>query len=89
MYYYLTLLKGNVLVDNSQRAVLCDFGLLQILLDEGSNGMTTSAAHSGSERYLALELVNGDELVYPTTASDVYAAGCIGLEVLFTVSGRF
>jgi serine/threonine protein kinase len=89
MYPHLMLLKGNVLVDNSQRAVLCDAGLIRIFLDEGNSGMTTSAAHSGSERYLAPELVNGDDLVYPTTASDVYAAGCIGLEVPFTVPGRF
>jgi len=70
-----------VLIDSSGRAVLCDFGLVRIFLDEGGSGMTTTTAHTGTERYLAPELVTGDELVLPTAASDVYALGCVGLEV--------
>jgi serine/threonine protein kinase len=45
--------------------------------------MTTTTAHTGTERYLAPELVNGDDLEYPTAASDIYAMGCLGLEVRF------
>jgi serine/threonine protein kinase len=45
--------------------------------------MTTTTAHTGTERYLAPELVNGDDLEYPTPASDIYALGCLGLEVRF------
>ncbi|KIM21067.1 hypothetical protein M408DRAFT_333661 [Serendipita vermifera MAFF 305830] len=83
-----TLVHGNItpsntLIDQYGRAVLCDFGLVRIFLDEGSSGMTTMTAHTGTERYLAPELVTGEEMEYPTTASDVYALGCIGLEFVF------
>jgi len=49
--------------------------------------MTTTSEHTGTERYLAPELVISEENVKPTMASDVYALGCLGLEVcgiLFT-----
>ena len=45
--------------------------------------MTTTTHHTGTERYLAYELVSAGEDARPTTASDVYALGCIGLEVGF------
>jgi serine/threonine protein kinase len=44
--------------------------------------MTTSE-HTGTPRYLAPELVMSEENVYPTTASDVYTLGCLGLEVRY------
>jgi serine/threonine protein kinase len=50
-------------------------------MDEGSSGMTTTTHHTGTERYLAYELVVAGEEAIPTTASDMYAVGCIGLEV--------
>jgi serine/threonine protein kinase len=53
-------------------------------MDEES-GMTTTSEHTGTERYLAPELVSSETTVYPTTQSDVYALGCLGLEV----SGAF
>jgi hypothetical protein len=43
--------------------------------------MTTTTHHTGTERYLSYELVLAGEDAIPTTASDVYAVGCIGLEV--------
>jgi serine/threonine protein kinase len=58
-------------------------GLVRIFLEEGSSGMTTTTYHTGTERYLAYELVIAGEEAIPTTASDVYAVGCIGLEVCF------
>lgn len=42
--------------------------------------MTTSQ-HTGTERYLSYELVTAEDICQPTTASDVYALACIGLEV--------
>ncbi|KIM30189.1 hypothetical protein M408DRAFT_22230 [Serendipita vermifera MAFF 305830] len=73
----------NVLINESGSAQICDFGLSRIFLEEGSTGMTTTSVHTGTERYLARELVvEGDE-ARPTTASDVYAMGCIGLEFIF------
>ncbi|KIM23202.1 hypothetical protein M408DRAFT_321321 [Serendipita vermifera MAFF 305830] len=72
---------GNVLIDDNGRPRLCDFGLARVFLEEGSTGMTTTSEHTGTTRYLAPELVFGDELVHSTTASDAYAVGCLGLEV--------
>jgi serine/threonine protein kinase len=45
--------------------------------------MTTTSEHTGTARYLAPELVASDITVYPTLASDVYALGCLGLDVRF------
>jgi serine/threonine protein kinase len=43
--------------------------------------MTTTTAHTGTARYLAYELIASDEEPRPTTASDVHALGCVGMEV--------
>jgi hypothetical protein len=42
--------------------------------------MTTTSPHTGTDRYLAYELLEA-EAVPPTKASDIHALGCIGLEV--------
>jgi serine/threonine protein kinase len=72
-------MQMNVLIDDDGRARICDFGLVRILSDE-ITGMTTTTTHTGTARYLAYELVVSDQPL-PTTASDVYAIGCIGLDV--------
>ncbi|KAJ7142918.1 kinase-like domain-containing protein [Mycena epipterygia] len=67
-------LKGlNVLVDNSERAVLCDFGLARVKADitsrsnqEGENQVL------GSRNWMAPELLVGSAV---RPASDVYAFG--------------
>jgi hypothetical protein len=44
--------------------------------------MTTTSGHTGTIRYLSYELISEDEEeAKPTTASDVYALACIGMEV--------
>jgi serine/threonine protein kinase len=48
--------------------------------------MTTTSEHTGTTRYLAPELVASEENVDPTTESDVYALGCLGLEVSLTIT---
>lgn len=50
--------------------------------------MTTISAHTGTDRYLAYELVLGGETAAPTTASDIFALGCIGLEVLYSLGSQ-
>jgi serine/threonine protein kinase len=51
-------------------------------MEEGlDTGYTTTTAHTGTMRYLAPELVkDGDEAI-PTTATDIYALGCVALFV--------
>jgi len=71
--------QRNILIDDAGHSQICDFGLVRIHLDHGRSGMTTTSHHFGTERYLAWELSEGENP--PSTASDVYAVGCIGLEV--------
>ncbi|KIM28488.1 hypothetical protein M408DRAFT_142801 [Serendipita vermifera MAFF 305830] len=73
----------NVLIDEGGRAQICDFGLSRIFVEEGNSGMTTTSIHTGTERYLAYELVVCGDEAHPTTASDIHAMGCIGLEFIF------
>ena len=51
-------------------------------MEQGHSGMTTTSAHTGTDRYLAYELVVSAGHAVPTAASDIYATGCIGLEVM-------
>ena len=63
-------------------ALLCDFGLSRVL-DGLPSGHTTSP-QGGTPRYLAPELLDGtdpNELVCPTTKSDVYAFACTCMPV--------
>lgn len=70
-----------MLVDRIGNPRLCDFGLARIILDEGaSTSMTTTSEYTGTDRYLAIELLS-EEPTSPTTASDIHALGCLGLEV--------
>ncbi|KAG8821831.1 hypothetical protein FRC17_009726 [Serendipita sp. 399] len=74
---------ANVLLDEKGNPQICDFGLARLILEEGSSGMTTTTAHTGTERYLAYELVASNDTVMPTVESDIHALGCIGLDVIF------
>jgi serine/threonine protein kinase len=73
----------NVLVDDDGSAKICDFGLLRLVRESAPTGMTTKSSHTGTTRYLSYELVSGEDDYdgKPTTASDVYALACIGMEV--------
>lgn len=73
--------QANVLITRDGVAQLCDFGLVRLVHDQMATGLTTTTAHTGTARYLSLELVEADEGSIPTTASDMYALGCIGMEV--------
>ncbi|KIM26054.1 hypothetical protein M408DRAFT_25702 [Serendipita vermifera MAFF 305830] len=74
---------GNVIIDDSGCPRICDFGLAQIFYDEADSGMTTTTEHTGTDRYLAPELLVDEVNTRPTAASDVYAVGCLGLELVF------
>ncbi|KAG1854146.1 kinase-like domain-containing protein [Suillus subalutaceus] len=73
----------NILIDDAGNAVLADFGHSRIL---GASGFTTSTITiAGTFRYMAPELMvpeNPDITPTPTIASDIWAAGMTGLEIL-------
>ncbi|PVF91693.1 kinase-like protein [Serendipita vermifera] len=75
---------ANILIDQFGTPKLCDFGLSRIFLSEGETGLTTTTLHTGTERYLAPELVKSNEDAIPTRKSDVYAMGCVSLKFLFS-----
>jgi serine/threonine protein kinase len=60
-----------------------------VFLEAENTGMTTTSEHTGTTRYLAPELVASEENVAPTKESDVYALGCLGLEVRDSFPGMF
>jgi serine/threonine protein kinase len=82
IHLLLIILQVNILIDDEGNPRICDFGLARIVREEdrSATGMTTTTEHTGTERYLAPELVTNDWAI-PTTASDVYAIGCLGLQV--------
>jgi serine/threonine protein kinase len=68
------------MIDDKFTARLCDFGLDRVIRQDGGKTLSTTAtAHHGTIRYLAHELVKDPRP--PSTASDIHALGCIGLEV--------
>ena len=77
-----------MLINDDESPQICDFGLISIYLGEGDSGMTTTSPFSGTDRYQAYELLLDGDTVLPTMASDIFALGCIGLEVC-VVSLRF
>lgn len=77
----MTFRQGNILIDDTGVAKICDFGLVRIILEEGESGMTTTSDHTGTDRYLSCELVTTRSATSLSAASDVYALGCIGLNV--------
>jgi serine/threonine protein kinase len=81
-----------VLIDDEKRARIGDFGLTVILpggktkYTQEKTGYTTDTSHTGTVRYLAPELLDAEEHVIPTPKSDVYALGCLALEVRTSTS---
>ncbi|KAG6915138.1 hypothetical protein DXG01_013077, partial [Tephrocybe rancida] len=79
-------LKGpNILIDDAGRAVLADFGLSSVSDCDIIAWMSQSAGASkgGSVIWQAPELfdIQNDKIVNNTTASDVYAWGCVCFEI--------
>jgi serine/threonine protein kinase len=73
--------QTNVLINDDGHAVLCDFGLSQIVEEvlEPTGCTTTSTA--GSLRWDAPEVLASDAPTRLTPASDVWSFGCTGYEV--------
>jgi serine/threonine protein kinase len=71
-----------VLIDDEGVAKINGFSLVRLIRDHGHTGMTTTSSHTGTTRYMSCELVSEDsDDLRPTTASDVYALACIGMQV--------
>ncbi|KIM20456.1 hypothetical protein M408DRAFT_47009, partial [Serendipita vermifera MAFF 305830] len=74
---------GNILIDEDRTPKICDFGLAVVLSDRRDTAMNTTSEYTGTERYLAPEIVKGETNAPPTPASDVYALGSVGLEFVY------
>ncbi|XP_006463185.1 hypothetical protein AGABI2DRAFT_224842 [Agaricus bisporus var. bisporus H97] len=79
-------LKGrNVLIDDHRCACIADFGLSTIVTDETLGFVATTTGTSGhTTRWASPELLEDD--ARPTTASDIWAFGCVCYEVLAGLS---
>ncbi|CAG7849736.1 SubName: Full=Uncharacterized protein {ECO:0000313/EMBL:CCA76636.1}; Flags: Fragment [Serendipita indica DSM 11827] len=92
----------NVLIAADGRPMICDLGLVRVVVDDPSSSssgdgyssdesrewmreINTTTPHTGTPRYLSPELVDLNDPSEPTTATDVYAAGCIGFEFIYSV----
>ena len=72
--------QANILVDQTCRALLADFGLVTIISDSATS---TSFTEAGSIRWMSPELLDPDIEVHPRTkCSDCYALGMVIYEVL-------
>ncbi|KAK1235366.1 hypothetical protein PQX77_001414 [Marasmius sp. AFHP31] len=72
-------LKGvNVLITRLLRACIADFGLSRIADTQGI-GVTSSTRSAGTMRWLAPELLSGDER--PSKTSDMYSFACVCYEI--------
>ncbi|KAF8603911.1 kinase-like protein [Ceratobasidium sp. AG-I] len=74
---------SNVLMQEDGTPMLADFGLSRVVM-EISTGWTTSSS-MGSYRWMAPQLLGGaeDETMVPVTVeSDVWAFGCLCIEIL-------
>lgn len=72
----------NVLIDSQHNALVADFGLVRLDEWQGARGMTTTSIFTGSERYIAPELVVTRSNPNPkaTKESDIWALGCVTME---------
>ncbi|OAX31799.1 kinase-like protein [Rhizopogon vinicolor AM-OR11-026] len=77
------LTPNNVLLNDERSAVLTDFGLSSMLVDQGHSYLQRSCAQPGAIRYTAPELLNpNSRSIQPDTRSDVYSFGCLTFQVL-------
>ncbi|KAG8905545.1 hypothetical protein FRB99_008744 [Tulasnella sp. 403] len=70
---------ANVLVSEYGHAMLCDFGLAQVIDEEYHSGLTTSDGFKGSIRWCSPEIFEGQPR---STESDVWAWSYLVFEVL-------
>jgi len=67
---------ANIIVDNTGRAVITDFGIAKAI---GSKGQTTAGTSVGTPEYMSLEQIRGKTLDERT---DIYSLGIVLYEML-------
>ncbi|KAG9044503.1 hypothetical protein FS837_008053 [Tulasnella sp. UAMH 9824] len=72
---------ANVFINAKRQAMLADFGLSKSL-ESGPTGLTTSNGLKGTLRYYSPELLKEQEEVSYELPSDIWAWGCLAVEVL-------
>uniref|UniRef100_A0A0W0F0H3 Putative Dbl-like domain-containing protein n=1 Tax=Moniliophthora roreri TaxID=221103 RepID=A0A0W0F0H3_MONRR len=73
-------LKGvNILMTESRKAIIGDFGLSYVAEGEVLRLTSTSTFSGGTTRWLAPELLNNESR--PSYKSDIYAFGCVCYEI--------
>ena len=77
-------------MNDENRALLADFGLMQILSDPSTVGVSTSSMSvNGTKRWMAPELLNpeayGQDDCMFSKKSDIYALGMVIFEVSLVV----
>jgi serine/threonine protein kinase len=73
-------LKMNILIDNGQNAVLCDFGLSRVKSDLTMSSLGASALSvMGTRNWMAPERLLGGSLKKPC---DIYSFGMTAYEVI-------
>ena len=81
--------KANILIDETGRALLADFGLLTIISDPTNFLSSSSYAQGGTNRWMSPERIApqifGFKDARPTEPSDCYALGMVVYE---TISGN-
>lgn len=87
-------LQANILITSCGRACLADFGLASVNNTESVrfDVLETTGHEDATPRYEAPELFLGDDnsRVHRTTASDMYAFGCVCYEVRQrTITGSY
>jgi serine/threonine protein kinase len=73
--------ENNILVDSNENALICDFGRSRQPDDQPNEAMLfNSSPFAGTVRYMSPELLE-TETARPSPAADMWAYGCIALEV--------
>lgn len=75
-------LQANILVNDLGEAVLADFGFASMRADHSASFiLSPSSAMKGTYRWMAPELFGDGDSLPHTTRSDIWAFGCVVLEV--------
>ncbi|CAE6500714.1 unnamed protein product [Rhizoctonia solani] len=77
--------QSNILVNSDEAALICDFGRSRQSNDQPNETvLSSSSPFAGTMRYMSPELLNPGS-ARPSTAADMWAYGCVALEILCRV----